>query len=246
MTAELKGKRVVIIGGTSGFGFEVARMALDAGAQIVITGRDAQRRNAAQAELSKPDRAVDAVSTFFLDVGDEPALESFFTELGTFDHLVSLAGGAMGGGFLEAKMEVIRGAVEEKFFANLQIARHAAPHLRDGGSLVFTAGSGGRPHNASGAIVGNDAIRTLVEGLAVELAPRARVNAVAPTWTRTPLWRNLPADDVDAIERRFAGLIPLGRTAKVSEVAAAYLFLMSNGFVTGQTIAVDGGVTLVS
>ncbi|MEK6296853.1 MAG: SDR family oxidoreductase, partial [Paraburkholderia tropica] len=103
-----------------------------------------------------------------------------------------------------------------------------------------------RAHNASGAIVGNDAIRSLVEGLAVELAPRARVNAVAPTWTRTPLWRNLPASDVDAIEQRFTSLIPLGRTAKVEEVAAAYLFLIGNGFVTGQTIAVDGGVTLVS
>lgn len=243
MTAELKGRRVVIVGGTSGFGFEVARMARDAGAQVVITGRDAQRRDAALAALATPQNTVSALA---LDIADEAALADFFARIEPFDHLVSMAGGAMGGGFLEAPLETIRQAVEEKFYANLRLARHAAPRLREGGSLVFTAGSGGRPHNASGAIVGNDAIRTLVEGLAVELAPRARVNAVAPTWTRTPLWRNLPASDVDAIEQRFTSLIPLGRTAKVEEVAAAYLFLMSNGFVTGQTIAVDGGVTLVS
>ncbi|RQM45279.1 SDR family oxidoreductase [Paraburkholderia bannensis] len=243
MTAELKGRRVVIVGGTSGFGFEVARMARDAGAQVVITGRDAQRRDAALAALATPQNTVSALA---LDIADEAALADFFARIEPFDHLVSMAGGAMGGGFLEAPLETIRQAVEEKFYANLRLARHAAPRLREGGSLVFTAGSGGRAHNASGAIVGNDAIRTLVEGLAVELAPRARVNAVAPTWTRTPLWRNLPASDVDAIEQRFTSLIPLGRTAKVEEVAAAYLFLIGNGFVTGQTIAVDGGVTLVS
>ncbi|CAM2160483.1 SDR family oxidoreductase [Paraburkholderia tropica] len=243
MTAQLKGRRVVIVGGTSGFGFEVARMARDAGAQVVITGRDAQRRDAALAALATPQNTVSALA---LDIADEAALADFFARIEPFDHLVSMAGGAMGGGFLEAPLETIRQAVEEKFYANLRLARHAAPRLREGGSLVFTAGSGGRAHNASGAIVGNDAIRTLVEGLAVELAPRARVNAVAPTWTRTPLWRNLPASDVDAIEQRFASLIPLGRTAKVEEVAAAYLFLIGNGFVTGQTIAVDGGVTLVS
>ncbi|MBB3003364.1 MULTISPECIES: SDR family oxidoreductase [Paraburkholderia] len=243
MTAQLKGRRVVIVGGTSGFGFEVARMARDAGAQVVITGRDAQRRDAALAALATPQNTVSALA---LDIADEAALADFFARIEPFDHLVSMAGGAMGGGFLEAPLETIRQAVEEKFYANLRLARHAAPRLREGGSLVFTAGSGGRAHNASGAIVGNDAIRTLVEGLAVELAPRARVNAVAPTWTRTPLWRNLPASDVDAIEQRFTSLIPLGRTAKVEEVAAAYLFLIGNGFVTGQTIAVDGGVTLVS
>ncbi|QNB16780.1 SDR family oxidoreductase [Paraburkholderia tropica] len=243
MTAQLKGRRVVIVGGTSGFGFEVARMARDAGAQVVITGRDAQRRDAALAALATPQNTVSALA---LDIADEAALADFFARIEPFDHLVSMAGGAMGGGFLEAPLETIRQAVEEKFYANLRLARHAAPRLREGGSLVFTAGSGGRAHNASGAIVGNDAIRTLVEGLAVELAPRARVNAVAPTWTRTPLWRNLPASDVDAIEQRFTSLIPLGRTAKVEEVAAAYLFLIGNGFVTGQTIAIDGGVTLVS
>lgn len=243
MTAQLKGRRVVIVGGTSGFGFEVARMARDAGAQVVITGRDAQRRDAALAALATLQNTVSALA---LDIADEAALADFFARIEPFDHLVSMAGGAMGGGFLEAPLETIRQAVEEKFYANLRLARRAAPRLREGGSLVFTAGSGGRAHNASGAIVGNDAIRTLVEGLAVELAPRARVNAVAPAWTRTPLWRNLTASDVDAIEQRFTSLIPLGRTAKVEEVAAAYLFLIGNGFVTGQTIAVDGGVTLVS
>ena len=152
----------------------------------------------------------------------------------------------MGGGFLEAPFETIERAVREKLFANLQIARHASKKIAEGGSMTFTAGAGGRPHNASGAIVGNDAVRTLVTGLAVELAPNARANAVAPTWTETPLWRNIPAPDVEATKQRLSQTIPLGRTAEIEEIALAYIFLMQCSFITGQTIVVDGGLTLVS
>lgn len=239
----LEHQTVVILGGTSGFGFTVATLAAQAGARLVITGRDAVRLDEAVAAL----RARNAqVAGHCADAADEPGLEACFARIGTFDHLVSMAGGFMGGGFLAAPVPVIRRAVEEKLFANLAIARLAAPGLREGGSLVFTAGSGGRPHDASGAIVGNDAIRTLVQGLAVELAPRARVNAVAPTWTRTPLWRHLSAEQIEATDRQFSGRIPLGRTATLEEVASAYLFLMTATFVTGQTLTVDGGLTLVS
>lgn len=82
-------------------------------------------------------------------------------------------------------------------------------------------------------------------GLAVELAPNAHANAVAPTWMRTPLYRALPASEVDATERQFGATIPLGRTATTDEVAAAYLHLVRSPFTTGQTLVVDGGLTLV-
>lgn len=236
-------KTVLIIGGTSGFGFSVAQMAARGGAELIITGRNTVRRQHA-VSLLQADGAI--VTGFDLDAAHPEQLDAFFYQVRPFDHLVSMAGGFMGGGFIEAAIELIRKAVEEKFFANLSIARLAAPRLRAGGSMVFTAGSGGRPHNASGAIVGNDAIRTLVKGLAVELAPRARVNAVSPTWTRTPLWDHLSEQAIDATEQHFAATIPLRRTAHIEEVAAAYLFLMQNAFVTGQTIAVDGGIELVS
>ncbi len=80
--------------------------------------------------------------------------------------------------------------------------------------------------------------------LAVELASRARANAVAPTWTDTPLWSRLPEDERRARKADFARTIPLGRTAEIDELAQAYLFLMENSFVTGQQIAVDGGIML--
>ncbi|MCX4909025.1 SDR family oxidoreductase [Streptomyces sp. NBC_00878] len=95
-------------------------------------------------------------------------------------------------------------------------------------------------------VVGNLAVHALVERLAVELAPRARANAVAPTWTDTPLWAELPDAERAATKRHFAETIPLGRTATIDELAGAYLFLITNDFVTGQQLAVDGGIMLGS
>jgi NAD(P)-dependent dehydrogenase (short-subunit alcohol dehydrogenase family) len=238
----LTGKTVIIVGGTSGFGLHIAEQLLHAGARLIITGRDAQKLTRVLTMFRTQSFEVQG---YVFDAAQRDQIPQFFDRTGPFDHLISMAGGFMGGGFLDAPMEVIARAVDEKLYANLAIARAARPHLKAGGSMVFTAGAGGKPHNASGAIIGNDAIRTLVQGLAVEVAPHGRVNAVAPTWTPTPLWRHMPAEEIAATERHFAGQIPLGRTASLAEIASAYLFLLENTFITGQTITVDGGLSLV-
>jgi len=150
----------------------------------------------------------------------------------------------MGGGFLDNTVAAIRQAVEDKFFANLQLAQVAAKHLNQHGSLIMTSGAGGHPQDASGAIIGNQAINTMVAGLAVEMAPDFRVNAVAPTWTPTGLWRDLTAEQVQRQAADFAQGVPLKRIATKDEVASAYLYLMGNEFVTGQVLHVDGGVDL--
>ncbi len=85
-----------------------------------------------------------------------------------------------------------------------------------------------------------------MQGLAYELAPDLRVNAVAPTFlgTRTGFWRDVPSTELAQLETGFAQKVPLGRVADVEEVAAAYLHLLTNRYVTGQVLAVDGGVML--
>ena len=155
-----------------------------------------------------------------------------------------MVGDVMGGGFLDADLAVIRHAMESKFFTNVRIAQLAARKLRPGGSLVFTSGTGGRAQDACASHGGNLGINALVEGLAVELAPRARVNAVSPTWTVTPVWRAMPAAQIETTRKRFEQSIPLRRTASIDELASAYLFLMENDFIMGQHIAVDGGIML--
>jgi NAD(P)-dependent dehydrogenase (short-subunit alcohol dehydrogenase family) len=163
-----------------------------------------------------------------------------------FDHLVSMIGDSMIGGFLATDPETMRHVLHSKFWTNWIIARYAAPRVREGGSLTFTAGTGGRAHEISASYVANLGIGAMVEGLAAELAPRVRVNAVAPTFmgTATAFWRNVAPAELEAEEAVFGQRVPLQRLGRVEEIASAYLHLMTNGFITGQMLAVDGGVTL--
>ena len=237
----LRDQKVVVVGGSSGFGLEVARMALAEGAAVVIGGRSQDRLDKALKILS----AVSSqVSGEIVDAASVESLCSFFAKVGEYDHLVSTVGGAMGGGFLQADVQQIRSAMEEKFFHNLQLAQIGSEKIRAVGSITFTGGTGGRPHTASGAYLGNAGILTLAESLASELAPRVRVNVVAPTWTVTPFWDKITAEEREGIRSYFNQTVPLGRTAEIEEVASTYVFLMKNGFINGQQIAVDGGVML--
>ncbi len=238
----IENKTIVVIGGTSGIGLRVAELALAAGAtRLIIGGRNPQRLQQAQEALAKQGAPVEALP---IDAHDPASLQAFFDALPEFDHLVSMVGDAMGGGFLSADYATIHHVIESKFFANVRIARHAAAKIRQGGSLVFTSGTGGRAQDACASYVGNAGINALVEALGVELAPKARANSVCPTWTVTPFWRDVPAEQVEATRQHFNQIIPLGRTASIDELASAYVFMMQNDFVNGQHLAVDGGVML--
>jgi NAD(P)-dependent dehydrogenase (short-subunit alcohol dehydrogenase family) len=229
---------VIVIGGSSGIGYEIARQVGANGAELVITGRDKPKLDAAAERLGGN------VQTALLDAHDETALDSFFSGLGAADHLVSMVGDSMSGGFLSTTPETMRHVLHSKFWTNWMIGRHAASNLRDGGSITFTAGTGGRAHEVSATYVANLGIGALVQGLAVELAPRIRVNAVAPTFMDTPFWRDLPRDGFEATKAVVEERMPLKRLGTVEEVASAYVHLMRNGFITGQVLAVDGGVML--
>jgi NAD(P)-dependent dehydrogenase (short-subunit alcohol dehydrogenase family) len=235
---------VLVIGGTSGFGYEVAKQTLARGAHVTIVGRSQTRLESALAGLRSPGAASDrTISGRALDATAPGALRTLFADLDNVDHVISTLGGAMGGGFMDNSDAAILGAVNGKFEAGLSVAKAAAGHMREGGSITLTAGSGGHPYDASGAVVGNTAVELLVQGLAVEMAPKIRVNAIAPFWTPTGLWRDLPADELKRQTEAVASSVPLKRVARVEEVAAAYLFAMECGYFTGQTLHIDGGVS---
>lgn len=238
---QFKQQRLLIIGGTSGFGIEIARQTLAQGAQVHIIGHTPAHVADAVKQLGPSDHLTGTA----LNAQDKAELVAFFASQLAFDHIVSMLGGAMGGGFLDNPVASIRQTIEDKFFANLQLAQIASQHLNRHGSLIFTSGAGGRPDNASGAIIGNQAINTMVAGLGVELAPNYRVNAVAPTWTPTGLWRHLSKAQLATQTAAVSAGNPLKRVATPAEVAAAYVYLMQNQFVTGQVLHVDGGVELV-
>lgn len=241
MDYTFENKTLVVIGGTSGIGKEVALKAGKLGAKLIITGRNQKKLEAVANELKLEGISV---GINILDAHDRGQLNDFFTSVPAFDYLVSMIGDVMGGGFMEPSEDVIRHVIESKFFTNLAIGRLAAKKIKDGGSLIFTSGSGGSPTQASAAYIGNANIKALVEGLAKELAPKVRVNTVAPFWMPTPFWRDQPQEQVVATQKHLGSIIPLGRTGEIEEVAAAYIFLLQNTFMTGQQIFVDGGVML--
>ena len=232
-------QRVVVIGGSSGIGRVVAREAGAQGARLLITGRDPRKLAAAAEQLGAADIAV-------LDAHDEAALDSFLDTLADVDHLVSMVGDSMAGGFLTTSRATLRHVLQSKFYCNWVIGSRAAKKLSDGGSLTFTAGTGGRAHDVSASYVANLGIGALVQGLAAEVAPRLRVNAVAPTFmgAQTAFWRDMPSVELETAQAAFSASIPLQRVGTVEEVASAYIYLMTNGFITGQVLPVDGGVML--
>ena len=237
----LTNKQVLIIGGSSGIGLRVAQRAAAEGAGLIIVGRHTERLEQAEHGL----RALGAqVQTCQADAHDHSQLEALFDRLPAFDHLVSMVGDVMGGGFMNADMNTIRHVIESKFFTNVRIGQLAGARIRDGGSMVFTSGTGGRAQHACASYVGNLGVNALVEGLAAELAPRVRVNAVSPTWTLTPFWRDVPPEQVARTQAHFEETIPMHRIATIDELAQGYVFLLGNGFITGQHIAIDGGIML--
>jgi NAD(P)-dependent dehydrogenase (short-subunit alcohol dehydrogenase family) len=156
---------VVVIGGSSGIGYEVARQTLAQGALLTIIGRNPAKLAAAAERLGGE------VKTAVLDAHEDMALENFFSRLEVADHLVSMVGDSMSGGFLTTTPETMRHVLHSKFWTNWLIGKHAASKLRDGGSITFTAGTGGRAQEISASYVANLGLSALVEGLASELAP---------------------------------------------------------------------------
>lgn len=236
--AQLDGKVVVIIGGSSGIGLEVGVQARALGATLVLVGRNADKLEGAAARVGA------GTVTLAADAHDHAKLADLFGRLPPFDHLVSLVGDTMAGGYLDAPLEVMRHVLESKFWTNLLIGRLAAARVRDGGSLVFTSGIGTRAHEASASYTANAALSCMVEGMASELAPRVRVNLVAPSFMDTALWRNADRDYVQRRKDGFGAVAALKRTGTPEETAQAYVFLMTNTFTTGQTLKIDGGVML--
>jgi len=236
----LQGSRVLVIGGSSGIGFGVARAALAEGARVSVASSNPARVEAAVARLGGGSGAV-------LDVSSEADVAAFFAREDGFDHIAFTAADW---GMVDhedlftldlAKAGSIFGV---RFWGALAVARHAAPRMPAGGSLTLTNGMAAhRPQKGlvvSTAMAG--AVEHLVKGLAVEIAP-IRVNGVCPGAIRTEAWDELTPEFRKVQEDRLSGQ-PLGRVGTVEECAQAYLYLMKGGYTTGQVLRVEGGWTL--
>lgn len=237
----LDGKKVVVLGGSSGIGYAVAEYALAEGAHVVIGSSHAGRVEAAVTSLGANAKG------HALDLTDEHAIEAFFTATGSFNHLVFTAGDSLRLGEIAATdLSLARRALDIRYWGALAAVKHASPYIAAGGSIVLTTGVAAlRPRSgwAFGASVCG-AMEALTRALAVELAP-LRVNAVSPGLIATNLWQNMGEEDRQTMYEEAGKHFPVGRVGEAHDVAVAYLFLMESAFATGQTVVVDGGAVLV-
>lgn len=235
----LKGETVVVIGGGSGIGLAVAQMTRDEGATLVLGGRDAGKLDRAVADLGTGARAIP------VDTGDRGSIESFFAEVGRFDHLLVTAATYTVVPIDDPEDEAAESPFRSKFWGQYRAVRAALPHLSPKGSITLMAGAAGaRPLKGGSAYAAcNSAIEGLGRALAIELAP-VRVNTVSPGTIDGSLWRGRP----DAVrEPVFAGwreMALLGRPGTEEEVAQVILLLMTNRFMTGSTLYPDGGYAM--
>jgi NAD(P)-dependent dehydrogenase (short-subunit alcohol dehydrogenase family) len=237
----LDGKRILLVGGTSGLGLAVARAAAERGATPIVASRRPASVEQALATLEKP------AEGHTVDLTDPASIAELIERAGPIDHLVYSAGEPLRLTMLAGLTpEVVRAFWETRYVGALSVVRAAAGHLRDGGSIVLTSGNAA-PRPAPGWALGASvcgAIDALTRQLALELAP-IRVNAVAPGVTRSPLWSALSAEDEQAMYAGIGGGLPVGRIGEVDDVALAYLYTMEQEMATGTVVTVDGGAVLV-
>jgi NAD(P)-dependent dehydrogenase (short-subunit alcohol dehydrogenase family) len=237
----LEGKRVVLVGGTAGIGLATAKRAAAEGAELVIASSRKDRIEQALAQL--PAQTVGEP----VDVTDESAVVSFLEAVGELDHLVYTAGDTLAlAPFAATDSATARRIFEVRLWGAATVARHAAPRIRPGGSIVLSSGSAGtRPHpgwSFTAACCG--ASEALARALAVELAP-IRVNTVRPGVTRTELWNSFPPEQREGLYQQVGSTMPVGRVAEPDDIAEAYLYLLRAQFSTGAVVTVDGGSALV-
>jgi NAD(P)-dependent dehydrogenase (short-subunit alcohol dehydrogenase family) len=233
-------KSVVIIGGSSGMGLAVAKMAAQLGAFVTITSRSMERAKIIAGSIAGNITAAQ------LDVNDENSVTDFFVQLTAVDHIYIAAGSTKIVSFTENSLEDSMFAFNERVVGSLRIVKAALHKISDEGSVTFTGGiSTDRP--IAGAWVsglGTASAEQLAKVLVMEY-PHIRFNAISPGYTDTPMWDNIMGENKATILASVAEKLPVKKIATPDEVAFAVIFLMANPSVTGEVIHIDGGGRLI-
>jgi NAD(P)-dependent dehydrogenase (short-subunit alcohol dehydrogenase family) len=239
----LLGQTVVVIGGSAGIGLETARAARGEGADVIVTGRDSGRIEAAARELS-------ARSSAAFDADDAAAVARFFEGLPEpIDHvLVAAYTRGAHGPMLESPPDEVGQTVGRRVTQVLEIARNAAPRMRPGGTLLLTGGS--QRHFEPGYGITPAAFAVLppfTAALALELAP-VRVNLIQAGYVDSArAWSYFKdPEEIEARREELRATLPIGRVVMPADVAALAVHLMANTAITGATYDIDGGQYLAT
>ena len=231
---KLQGAHVVVIGGSTGIGLAAAKLARQEGADITIAGRSQEKLAQAQRELGE-------VRTVAADITNEAAVGQVFEGISHVDHVVIAAGTIVNGRIVDNDLANLRRIIDERIWGVTYVVRQAAPRMTRG-SITFTSGGlSSRPRLGAAMLTAALAgVEALAPALALELAP-VRVNAVTPGLIDTPLLYNTYGPERDTIVRNRAAILPGKRIGSAEEVAQAMLMFMTNEYITGTVLHIDGG-----
>lgn len=236
-------EQAVVIGGASGIGAEIARVMAAEGYNVTIADRNLNAATALAAELGGEHTAAP------VEVSDERRVASLFESVvaraGRLDAAVNCAGVNALGLVVDLPVATFRRVLDVCLTGAYLVIQHAARHMTEGGSIVSLSSLNGRQPGIgmSAYCAAKAGLSMLTEVAALELAPRVRVNAVAPGLVRTPL--TAAALDVPGVQREYIENTPLGREGTPREVAEAVLFLTRAQWVTGEVLNINGGAHMM-
>ena len=240
MPQNLRGKNVVIVGGSSGIGLAAAEQCAARGAKVTISGRSAEKLEHAKTIIGG------TVSAEAFDGADESRMTSFLAGIGPIDYLIVTAGGGgITGPLASLDLAEFRRAFERKFWVQVAAAKVGGPLVKPGGSITFVTGIFGLKavKGNSGVSAVNGALNAMIGPMAIEFAP-VRVNAISPGLVDTPYWERLKPEAKSRLFAERARNHLVGRVGEPSEVADFVLAVALNSFMSGAVIPLDGGFLL--
>ncbi|KAA5532556.1 glucose 1-dehydrogenase [Taibaiella lutea] len=248
--SKLKNKVAVITGGNSGIGLGIAEAFKNEGAMGAIVGRNQDTLDSAVAQLGDNFIAINA------DVTNVADLERVFREtsekFGKIDVIVANAGG----GTIGTVADISEADYDKTMDLNLKsvyfTVQKALPHMNDGGSVILIGSNAAHRAYASFTLYGaaKAAVIYLAKGLSSDLLDRKiRANVITPGTTDTPAFdKFVPAEQIEAVKKHYAGVMPTGRIGQPSDIGKAAVFLASDdaAFMLGAELLVDGGMTYLA
>lgn len=252
MDVSFAGKKLLVVGGTSGMGFETAKRILQKGGSVVLVGSREDKAEQARQALAAFGPVAIIVADLMKEEGMRSVIDAINDAHSDISLLVNAAGVFFPKAFIEheaADYDMYMSINRATFFITRAVVRNMLEAGTQGaivniGSMWAQQAIGATPSSAYS--MAKAGLHALTKNLAIELGGQGiRVNAVSPAVVHTPIYEGfIPKDDVKDVMNSFDGFHPIGRVGTAADIAETVAFLLSDkaGWVTGAIWDVDGGV----